>query len=97
MGPSTVSGTSENECLLTKNSYLEIDSDRMKIESGFLAFWHCYMKPTLAFYVKLIVVLKRCMDEVDWLGINEIFLHERKIALLFLRRNGVLRVFKWEH
>lgn len=52
------------------------------------------MKPTLAFYPKLIVVLKSGTDKVDWMGMNEKFLHERKIILLFLRRNYFLRVFE---
>lgn len=55
------------------------------------------MKPTLAFYPKLIVILRSGTDKVDWMGMKEKFLHERKIALLFLRRNYVLRVFKQEH
>lgn len=41
------------------------------------------MKPTLAFYPKLIVVLKSGTDEVHWLGMNEKPLHERKVALPF--------------
>lgn len=58
MAPSTVSGTSANERLLNKNSYLERDSDGIEFESGFLTFGHGYVKPTLAFYLKLIVAVK---------------------------------------
>lgn len=54
-----------------------------KSKVDFWSFWHWNVKPTLAFYPKLIVVLKNGTDKVDWLGMKEKFLHERKVALLF--------------
>lgn len=95
MEPSPVSGTSDNECLLNENSYLEIDSDWIEIESGFLTLWHCYVKPTLVFYPKLTVVLKSGIDKVDWMAMNEKFPHERKCTSI--SKDKFCFFFEWKH